>query len=144
MFDTPLTVERAAELAGYVQSLAAWFLQEQPFTPCEDDYLVYTYNRFQACRFGLDAVYVDPASGQHMPLREHILMTMTQLEWHSEALNATQALERLRRDVDAGQNDARWLRERQGRERLLAEVVRQGALRFRGQAGVALARQRIP
>ena len=73
VFDTPLTVERAAALAGYVQSLAAWFLQEQPFMPTEDDYLVYTYNRFQACRFGLDAVYVDPASGEHMPLRDHIL-----------------------------------------------------------------------
>jgi carboxylate-amine ligase len=134
VFDTPLTVERAAALAGYVQSLAAWFLQEQPFEPCEDDYLVYTYNRFQACRFGLDAVYVDPATGQHMPLREHILMTMTQLEWHSEALNATQALGELRTSVEANRNDARWLREKQGKERLLAEVVRQASLRFRGQA----------
>lgn len=134
VFDTPLTVERAAALAGYVQSLAAWFLQEQPFEPTEDDYLVYTYNRFQACRFGLDAVYVDPASGQHMPLRDHILMTMTQLEWHSEALNATQALGELRTSVEANRNDARWLREKQGKERLLAEVVRQAALRFRGAA----------
>ena len=134
VFDTPLTVERAAALAGYVQSLAAWFLQEQPFEPTEDDYLVYTYNRFQACRFGLDAVYVDPASGQHMPLRDHILMTMTQLEWHSEALNATQALGELRTSVEANRNDARWLREKQGKERLLAEVVRQAALRFRGEA----------
>jgi carboxylate-amine ligase len=131
VFDTPLTVERAAALAGYVQSLAAWFLQEQPFTPTEDDYLVYTYNRFQACRFGLDALYVDPASGEHMPLRDHILMTMTQLEWHSEALNATQALGELRTSVEANRNDARWLREKQGKERLLAEVVRQAALRFR-------------
>jgi len=79
VFDTPLTVERAAALAGYVQTLASYFLQEQPFVPSEDDYLVYTYNRFQACRFGLDAVYVDPATGDHLPLREHILRTMTML-----------------------------------------------------------------
>lgn len=71
VFDTPLTIERAAALAGYVQSLGAWFLADQPFMPEEDDYLVYTYNRFQACRFGMDAVYVDPATGDHMPLREH-------------------------------------------------------------------------
>ena len=100
--------------------------------PSEDDYLVYTYNRFQACRFGLDAVYVDPATGDHMSLREHILMTMTQLEWHSEALDATQGMAQLRSSVEASQNDARWLRERQGRERMLGEVVRQAALRFRG------------
>lgn len=134
VFDTPLTVERAAALAGYVQSLASWFLQEQPFMPSEDDYLVYTYNRFQACRFGLDAVYVDPATGDHLPLREHILRTMTQLESHAATLDATRAFARLRTDVEASQNDARWLRERQGREKLLAEVVRQGALRFRTPA----------
>ena len=75
VFDTPLTVERAVALAGFVQSLASWFLHEQPFMPQEDDYMVYTYNRFQACRFGLDAVYVDPPTGQHMPLRDHIVQT---------------------------------------------------------------------
>ena len=134
VFDTPLTVERAAALAGDVQTLASYFLQEQPFMPTEDDYLVYTYNRFQACRFGLDAVYVDPATGDHLPLREHILRTMTQLESHAATLDATRAFARLRTDVEASQNDARWLRERQGREKLLAEVVRQGALRFRTPA----------
>ncbi|RYF82951.1 MAG: glutamate--cysteine ligase, partial [Comamonadaceae bacterium] len=112
----------------------SYFLQEQPFMPSEDDYLVYTYNRFQACRFGLDAVYVDPATGDHLPLREHILRTMTQLESHAATLDATRAIARLRTSVEASQNDARWLRERQGRERLLAEVVRQAALRFRTPA----------
>jgi carboxylate-amine ligase len=66
-----------------------------------------------------------------MPLRDHILMTMTQLEWHSEALDATAALGQLRTSVEANRNDARWLRERQAKERLLAEVVRQAAMCFR-------------
>jgi len=38
----------------------------------------------------------------------------------------------LSEDAELGTNDARWLRERQRREQLMAEVVRQGALRFRG------------
>ncbi|WP_027015665.1 YbdK family carboxylate-amine ligase [Comamonas composti] len=134
VFDTPLTVERAAALAGYVQSLAAWFMDTQPFMPSEDDYLVYTYNRFQACRFGLDAVYVDPATGQHMPLTEHILQTMDAVADHAARHGAAPALHLLRSDVAAGSNDARWLRERQRNERLLAEVSRQAALRFRGVA----------
>jgi carboxylate-amine ligase len=37
VFDTPLTIERAAALAGFVQSLASWFVLEQPFLPLEDD-----------------------------------------------------------------------------------------------------------
>ncbi len=132
VFDTPLTIERASALSGFVQSLAAWFMNEEPFMPAEDDYLVYTYNRFQACRFGLDAVYVDPATGGHMPLRDHILLTMRQIEGHAATVGATQAIGVLRRSVENADNDARWLRERQAEERLLAEVIRQAAERFRG------------
>jgi len=133
VFDTPLTVERAAALAGYVQSLAAWFQAEHPFTPTEDDYLVYSYNRFQACRFGLEAVYVDPPTGEHMPLREHMLSTMKQLAPYAEKCEATEALGLLQAEVNDNRNDARWLRERQGQERLLGEVIRQAASRFRGK-----------
>ncbi|MDP3707329.1 MAG: YbdK family carboxylate-amine ligase [Polaromonas sp.] len=140
VFDTPLTIERAAALSGYVQSLASWFMNDQPFMPTEDDYLVYTYNRFQACRFGLDAVYVDPATGSHMPLREHILMTMSQIDRHAISVGASASLNLLRSSVDRNDNDARWLREKQGEERLLAEVIRQAAERFRG--GVTHAQQR--
>ena len=132
VFDTPLTIERAAALAGYVQALAAWFIDTQPFTPQEDDYLVYTYNRFQACRFGMDAVYVDPADGSHLPLAEHILRTMDQIAPQAERLGAAPALQMLRAEVQRQHNDARWLRERQQDEQLLAEVVRQAGLRFRG------------
>jgi glutamate---cysteine ligase / carboxylate-amine ligase len=134
VFDTPLTVERAVALSGFVQSLASWFLNEQPFMPQEDDYMVYTYNRFQACRFGLDAVYVDPPTGQHMPLRDHIVQTLRQVGDHARKVGAGNGVQSLSEDAELGTNDARWLREKQGRERLLAEVVRQGALRFRGHA----------
>ena len=132
VFDTPLTVERAAALSGFVQSLASWFMTDQPFMPTEDDYLVYTYNRFQACRFGLDAVYVDPATGSHMPLRQHILLTLQQIEPHAAINGASAFLQMLKSSVERNENDARWLRERQAEEHLLAEVIRQAAQRFRG------------
>lgn len=135
VFDTPLTIERATALAGYVQALGSWFMEEQPFMPTEDDYLVYTYNRFQACRFGLDAVYVDPATGGHMPLREHILLTMAQIHRHATRLGASASIQLLRESVERNNNDARWLREKQNEERLLAEVIRQAGERFRGGPG---------
>lgn len=132
--DTPLTIERAAALSGYVQALAAWFLETQPFTPTEDDYLVYTYNRFQACRFGLDAVYVEPGTGAHLPLSDHILQTIDQIAPQAARHGAAPALQMLRSDVLNGHNDARWLRERQAKEQLLGEVTRQASRRFRGEA----------
>ena len=131
VFDTPLTIERAAALAGYVQALAAWCIDTQPFTPQEDDYLVYTYNRFQACRFGLDAAYVDPADGSHKPLADHILETIDRIAPYAEQRGATPAMQMLRNDARRLHNDARWLRERMQEEHLLAEVVRQAGMRFR-------------
>ncbi len=131
VFDTPLSIERAAALAGYVQALAAWFLKEAPFEPVEDDYLVYTYNRFQACRFGLDAVYVDPASGTHLPLKEHILATLDRVQPYAITPGSGAALELLRHSTERGLNDARWLRDAQANEQLLGEVTRQAGLQFR-------------
>ena len=106
-------------------------MEEQPFVPVEDDYMVYTYNRFQACRFGLDAVYVDPATGTHMPLREHILATLDRVEPYARKLGAGWGVQLLAEDTRHAENDARWLREKHARERLLAEMVRQASLRFR-------------
>ena len=80
----------------------------------------------------MGAVYVDPATGEHMPLREHIMRTIDQIAGHAAQQGASGALHLLRSEAHAGQNDARWLRERQREEQLLAEVSRQAALRFRG------------
>ena len=131
VFDTPLSVERAAALAGFVQGLGAWFLDAQPFMPQEDDYLVYTFNRFQACRFGLEAMYVDPQTSEHMPLREHLLATLRTVAPYMAAQQAQGFHELLRHSANAGQNDARWLRDMQADSASLPEVVRRASARFR-------------
>src|SRR3982750_760890 len=53
--DTPLTVETAAQLAAYAQTLAADLLRNRVDRPVAPLYRVYGYNRFQACRFGFHA-----------------------------------------------------------------------------------------
>ena len=130
VFDTPLSIERAAQLAAYVQALGAWFLSDNPFVPQEDDYLVYTYNRFQACRFGLDGSYVDPATSDALGLREHIARTLQQIMPHAGA-GGRQALQELAALLKSEEgNDASWLRLRYEQTQQLPEVVRQAALRF--------------
>jgi len=52
--DTPLTVRRAAHLAGYAQALAAWLLEERSRAPTLAVYQVNAFNRFEACRFGCE------------------------------------------------------------------------------------------
>jgi carboxylate-amine ligase len=130
VFDTPLSIERAVALAAYVQALGAWFLAEEPFEPSEDDYLVYTYNRFQACRFGLEGAYVDPATSESFGLREHILLTLQRIQSYVPE-NSKEALQQLRKTVNEGVNDASRLREAYAHAQQLPEVVRQSTLRFR-------------
>ncbi len=109
--DTPLTIERAAALAGYLQSLCRFLLTENGSTPVEDDYLVYNYNRFQACRFGLDGMLVDPHGAQNRTLREDILATLEVLRPHAEALECLAALDELETVASRQGNHAEQLRK---------------------------------
>lgn len=135
VLDTPLTIEKAAALAGYIQCLARWLRIERPFEPAEDDYLPYTFNRFQACRFGLEGLFVDPKTGEHRTLRDDILATLSALEIHAMELQAEEAIRAIRLELARDGNDATWIRACQERERLLPEVVRQQCLRWGGRAG---------
>ncbi len=133
VLDTPLTIEKAAALAGYIQCLARWLRVERPFELNEDDYLPYTFNRFQACRFGLDGTFVDPSTGEHRTLRDDINATFAKLEVHAMELKAEEALQILKTEVDGIGNDAAWLRRLHEREGMLAEVVRQQTHRWAGR-----------
>ncbi|MBV8605743.1 MAG: glutamate--cysteine ligase [Pelomonas sp.] len=133
VLDTPLTIEKAAALAGYVQCLARWLRVDKPFEPSEDDYLVYTFNRFQACRFGLDGTYVDPATGAHRRLRDEIEASFAALEIHAMELRAEPAIALLRRELGGSGNDAGWLRAQHADDELLPELVRRQCLRWAGR-----------
>ncbi|AST33691.2 YbdK family carboxylate-amine ligase [Ralstonia solanacearum] len=130
VMDTPLTVERAAAVAAYIQALGRWLLLDRPFVPAEDDYLVYTFNRFQACRFGLAGEYVDPASGQRGALADHILETSKLLAPHAEALASEGALDMVRDVVERRDSDAEWIRATESETRNLHETVRRGCGRW--------------
>jgi carboxylate-amine ligase len=128
--DTPLSVERAAALAAYLQALCRHLLSRTEPPPVEDDYLVYNYNRFQACRFGLDGTIVHPKTYESFSLREDILATLRGIEADAEALEGIPALEHLYRTVHSG-SDASDLRK-EFQERGSAEGMVESAIqRFR-------------
>ena len=108
--DTPLTVERAAALACYLQALCRHLLERNEPPPEEDDSLVYTYNRFQACRFGLDGMMVNPKTREQISIREDILATLRLLGPHADALNAHAALDEVERAAARDGNHASFLR----------------------------------
>ncbi|KQW93393.1 gamma-glutamyl ligase [Massilia sp. Root418] len=129
--DTPLTVERAAALAVYLQALCRYLLERHEAAPEEDDYLVYNYNRFQACRFGLDGTIVHPKTYESLSLREDILTTLRKMEPHAEALGGSAGLAHLTQVTHTG-SDAQYLRDQFRESGSVEGVVDAAVNRFRG------------
>ena len=130
--DTPLTVERAAALAGYLQALCRHLLERREEPPVEDDYLVYNFNRFQACRFGLDGTITHPKTYETMSLREDILTTLRKMEPHGEALGSLGALRHLSA-VAQEFSDASYLRREFELQGSAEGMVNAAIRRFRGE-----------
>jgi len=131
--DTPVTVERAAALAAYAQALARYLLVERPHPLNEDVYHVYSYNRFQACRFGLEGEFADPHTQQKRGLRDDILATLDALAVHAHELDAEEGLDDISACVRTSGNDARWMRETYAKGDSLPDLVWRQVERWRGE-----------
>lgn len=123
VFDTPLSVEIAAALAAYTQMLCRYLIQERPFELCEDLYLVYGSNRFQASRFGLGGNLIDPVTHRQTELRDDVLATLAALAPHAAALDAETSRRLLEDRARERVNDAGWMRGAFQRSRSLEDLV---------------------
>ena len=131
--DTPLTVERAAALAAYLQALCRYLLERREAPPVEDDYLVYNFNRFQACRFGLDGSITHPKTYETTSLREDILATLDAMEPHGEALGSLDGLRHLS-SAAQGLSDSSLLRLEYAEHGSVEGMVDSAIRMFRGGA----------
>ena len=135
--DTPLTVERAALLAAYAQALVAYHLEDRPREPSRAVYLVNSFNRFEASRFGCSGELIEPYESRRVKIGADILSTIHAVMPHAARLDADEALAELAADVRKGYSDARWQRGRFARTGSLLDVVRESALRWAGQDDAA-------
>jgi glutamate---cysteine ligase / carboxylate-amine ligase len=137
IFDTPLTVDMAAALAALVQALAAQLMQTQPLATANAQvgdlatYRVYGYNRFQACRFGYEAMLVDPRSKQSFHLGQALDRLLQDLMPQAAQLGSVRALIYLQELAAARQNGASWMRAMLAQSGDLSDVMRQQAALFR-------------
>jgi carboxylate-amine ligase len=125
LMDTPLRLSQALNLAGYIQALACWLLTERPFTPGSQDYLLYAWNRFQACRYGLGGVFTDVRSGEQRPIGKDILETLAHLQRYAKPFGSARSLEAVRRQVTRGDSDALRIRKFMGQSATLSELIRE-------------------
>jgi len=136
VLDTPLTVEHAARLAAYAQTLAHYAFTRRPLPASPDVYLVYRHNRFQACRYGLAGTFVDAYTQQQIPLQRDIINTLEVLKPHAAELGTGEALAALRAEADARRSDAAWLRDVHAELGSLNDVARRQSDEWAGRAPV--------
>ena len=98
----------------------------------EEIYVTCNYNRFQACRFGLEGQLIDGTTGTVRSVHEEILATLEQVRPHARELGSLDAMDEIERWVRSEGNDARWRRETYQSRHSMAEVVLRSAERFRG------------
>ncbi|HKI64435.1 MAG TPA: YbdK family carboxylate-amine ligase [Burkholderiales bacterium] len=130
--DTPLTVQRAALLGAYAQALVAYHLQERPRAPARAVYLVNSFNRFEASRFGCRGELVEPYESRRKKIGADILETIETVMPHALQLDGADALTELAADVRLGYSDANWLLECHTVRGSLPDVVRESAARWAG------------
>ena len=111
VMDTPLTLAQAIHIAGFIQTLACWLLTERPFKHQPDDYLLYPFNRYQACRYGLDGTLTDVRSGEQRSIRQEILQLADRLAPFAHQLKAPAALAAVVRPAKSPHSEAQQMRD---------------------------------
>jgi carboxylate-amine ligase len=121
--DTPLTIKKAVLIAAYIQSLSLYLLNEKPFSSAQEQYLIYPYNRFQASRYGFEGDFINPCNLRHTSIGNDIITTIKAIKKYSHRLNNTNLINRLKKDVLDGINDATISRKIYKKTGSLSKVV---------------------
>jgi carboxylate-amine ligase len=119
-----LSGHTAVALAAYVQALAAWLIDAPPESDPAALARVYTYNRFQACRFGLYATLIDPEQGGPIDLQADLLATLERIQLYVDKLGARREIGLIYEAGLERRNDAARIRAEYERRGALADVVR--------------------
>ncbi|QLQ25988.1 MAG: hypothetical protein HZT41_15015 [Dechloromonas sp.] len=131
--DTPLTIEHATSLAALAQSLSRWLLRTRPELHAAKQVHVARYNKFQACRYGLEAMISDPVALCQTPLKQTLMDLLEDISMDASELGCAHWLIPLKEVVAGNTGDAAWLRAREMRHGNLNDVVREASERLMGK-----------
>lgn len=131
VLDTPLTIERACQVAGFIQALSEWvWRQDTQGTVASPAPSLLALNRMQASCHGLDAAYVRTLDGTGISLREDILTLIDHVLPVADELGSLEQVASLAASVQAQRCDADWLRAHMSCIGQPDELARRMAIRF--------------
>lgn len=123
--DTPLTIEAATAIAAYIQALANFILENQDTEINEKIYMPYSYNRFQASRYGFSANFINPYTKQIQILQEDMLDTIEKILPFAKILDSEDIILDIKNRVINQHNDAFRLRSIYAKTGSLQALVKQ-------------------
>ncbi|WP_449546512.1 YbdK family carboxylate-amine ligase [Lelliottia amnigena] len=111
VMDTPLTLAHAINIAGLIQATAHWLLTERPYKHQEQDYLLYKFNRFQACRYGLDGLLTDVKTGEQKTIADDMTWLLDRVAPSAQKLGGASAIAEIALMLKQGKSEAQRMRD---------------------------------
>jgi carboxylate-amine ligase len=108
VLDTPLQPRFAAALACYARELCMEVCSRPGTWPADDSRELYAWNRFNAAKDGVEALWIDPSSGVARPVREVVQDDLARLAARSDDPGFADACETIASLLEHG-GQARWL-----------------------------------
>jgi len=103
--DMPLSLEKIIHLTEYVQTLSQYLIETRSYQINNYLYEFYSYNRFQASRYGFSGRFID-SNMQSTTIQNDIFKTFAVLNDYSNEFKHSKNMERLYRDVKQKENGA--------------------------------------
>src|SRR6185369_2000073 len=91
------------------------------------------YNKFQACRYGLEAMISDPVGLCQTPLNQTLNTLLNVISEDARELDCEHWLKPLKQAVAENSGDAAWIRAREKQHGNLNDVVREASERLMGK-----------
>lgn len=131
VLDTPLTLRKAAVITAYIQSLAAYLLEERPFKLSQEVYYLYEYNRYEAIRYGFDGEIIMSETAQKISIASDIMNTLKKIMPYARRNGVDEYInEILQQNVYTKRNDASVLDDIRLDVGSLSEVVAEQCMRW--------------
>lgn len=119
VFDMPLTIDKACNIAAFVQGLCKHLLIQKSSFLSKDLYTFYNYNKYQSAKNGFNATYIHPISHIHYNLKDHMLTTLIDLKPYLEEYYFSS----LRSQISMLSNDSVYLRKKYSEENCYRQLV---------------------
>ncbi|MES2756660.1 MAG: YbdK family carboxylate-amine ligase [Pseudomonadota bacterium] len=109
VLDTPLRPAHAAALACYARELCVEAADAEGRWPRDDSRELYAWNRFNAAKDGVEALWINPCTGAALPVRQVVQDDLARLAGRSTDPGFGDAC-RMIEELLRGGGQARWLR----------------------------------